>query len=201
MSSASCSTRVGPSWRSPRTTHSQSPASSRPTCMGRGATGASSARWSWACAPGDDLFRAAIGGVGAAGVISQVTVQAVEHFNVEQKVEMSTQTFVRANLDRLIAENDHVSFYLYPFTEKCQINTWNRTTKPQRFPGSLREFLSISSDALLASWFGGFMAYTGLLPKWSNIAYGFKRGTDLVLAISEAYTRTIYHMHQELERS
>src|ERR1044072_3406007 len=153
------------------------------------------------CVPGDDLFRAAIGGVGAAGVISQVTVQAVEHFNVEQKVEMSTQTFVRANLDRLIAENDHVSFYLYPFTEKCQINTCNRTNKPQSFLGSLREFLSISSDALLASWFGGFMAYTGLLPKWSNIAYGFKRGTDLVLAISEAYTRTIYHMHQELERS
>ncbi|MDT5269741.1 MAG: hypothetical protein QOH49_1927 [Acidobacteriota bacterium] len=151
------------------------------------------------CVPGEDLFRAAIGGVGAAGVISQVTVQAVERFNVEQKVKMSTQTFVRANLDRLIAENDHVSFYLYPFTEKCQINTWNRSNKPQSFLGPLREFLSISSDALLASWFGGFMAYTGLLPKCSNIAYGFKRGTDLVLESSEAYTRTIYHMHQELE--
>lgn len=151
------------------------------------------------CAPGDDLFRAAVGGVGAAGVISQVTVQAVDRFNVEQKVEMSTQAYVRANLDRLIAENDHVSFYLYPFTEKCQINTWNRTTKPQSSLGPLREYLSISSDALLASWFGGLMAYTGLLKKLSPIAYGFKRGTDLVLESSEAYTRTIYHMHQELE--
>ncbi len=151
------------------------------------------------CAPGDDLFRAAIGGVGAAGVISQVTVQAVERFNVEQKVEMSTRAYVRANLDRLIEENEHVSFYLYPFTEKCQINYWNRTAKPQSSLGPLREFLSISNDALLATWFGGFMAYTGLLPKWSDIAYGFKRGTDLVLESSQAYSRTIYHMHQELE--
>jgi hypothetical protein len=151
------------------------------------------------CAPGDDLFRAAVGGVGAAGVISQVTIQAVERFNVEQKVAMSTRDYVRANLDRLIAENDHVSFYLYPFTDKCQINTWNRTSKPQSFLGPVREFLSISSDALLAAWFGGFMAYTGLLPRWSGVAYGFKRGTDLVLESSEAYTRTIYHMHQELE--
>ena len=151
------------------------------------------------CAPGDDLFQAAVGGAGAAGVISQVTVQAVDRFNVEQKVKMSTQTFVRAHLDQLIAENEHVSFYLYPFTDKCQINTWNRSAKPKSFLGSLREFLSISSDALLAAWFGGFMAYTGLLPKWANVAYGFKRGTDLVLESSEAYTREIYHMHQELE--
>ncbi|MFL6254497.1 MAG: D-arabinono-1,4-lactone oxidase [Pyrinomonadaceae bacterium] len=151
------------------------------------------------CVPGEDLFRAAIGGVGAAGIISQVTVQAVERYNIEQKVAMSTQDYVRANLDQLIETNDHVSFYLYPFTRKCQINTWNRTSKPQSFLGPLREYLSISGDALLAAWFGGFMAYTGLLPKWSNIAYGFKRGTDLVLESSEGYTRTIYHMHQELE--
>ena len=151
------------------------------------------------CAPGDELFRAAVGGVGAAGVISEVTVQAVGRFNVEQKVAMSNRHFVRDNLDRLIAENEHVSLYLFPFTEKCQINTWNRTPKPQSALGPLREFLSISGDALLSAWFGGFMAYAGLLPKWSDFAYGFKRGTDLVLESSQAYSRTIYHMHQELE--
>lgn len=151
------------------------------------------------CVHGDDLFRAAVGGVGAAGIISQVTVQAVDRFNLDQKVQMSTRDYVRANLERLIEENEHVSFYLYPFTEKCQINTWNRTDKSKSFLGPLREFLSISGDALLAAWFGGFMAYTGLLPKWSNIAYGFKRGTDLVLESSKGYSRTIYHKHEELE--
>lgn len=43
------------------------------------------------------------------------------------------------------------------------------------------------------------MAVTGLLPKLSTLAYSFKRGTSLVMESNEAYNRTIYHLHQELE--
>ena len=43
------------------------------------------------------------------------------------------------------------------------------------------------------------MAYTGLLPRLSNLAYGFKRGTDLVMESNKGFNRTIYHLHQELE--
>jgi hypothetical protein len=43
------------------------------------------------------------------------------------------------------------------------------------------------------------MAYTGLLERLSNWAYGLKQGTDLVLESNRAYNRTIYHLHQELE--
>jgi hypothetical protein len=153
------------------------------------------------CHPTDDLFWAAIGGVGAVGIISEVVVQAVEHFNVEQKFTMSTRSavFDPLNFQNLLEQNEHFSLYLFPFTDQCQINTWNRTTKAKSPFGTLREFLSISADALLSAWFGNFMAYTGLLPTWSNLSYSFKRGTDLVLESSEAYTRTIYHLHQELE--
>lgn len=153
------------------------------------------------CHPADDLFRAAIGGVGAVGIISEVVVQAVERFNVEQNFRMSTRTFVfdPVNFQNLLEQNEHFSLYLFPFTDKCQINTWNRTLKPKSPLGSLREFISISLDALLSAWFGNFMAYTGLLPTWSDLSYAFKRGTDLVLESSEAFTRTIYHLHQELE--
>jgi FAD/FMN-containing dehydrogenase len=151
------------------------------------------------CVPSDDLFKAAIGGIGAAGIISEVVVQAVDRFNIEQKVEMSNLPFVQENLDRLLQENEHLSLYVFPFTDKCQINTWNSTAKKKSFLGPLREFLSISNDALLSAWFGGFMAYTGLLPKLSSIAYGFKRGTDLVMESNKGYNRTIYHMHQEME--
>lgn len=41
------------------------------------------------CGPTDDLFRAAIGGVGAVGIILEVVVQGVDRFNVEQKTEIS----------------------------------------------------------------------------------------------------------------
>jgi hypothetical protein len=151
------------------------------------------------CQPADDLFKAAIGGIGAVGIITEVVVQAVDRFNVEQKVELSDLTFVEQHLDALLQKNEHLSLYLFPFTNRCQINTWNSTSKPQSFLGDFREFVSISLDALLAAWFGGLMAGTGLLPKLSTIAHGLKRGTDLVLESNKAFNRTIYHLHQELE--
>jgi len=149
--------------------------------------------------PQDDLFKAVVGGIGAAGVISEVTVQARTRFNVEQKFEITDLAYVESNLDSLLAQNEHLSLYLFPFTGKCQISTWNSTPKPKSFLGPVREFIAISFDALLASWFGNFMAYTGLLPSLSSITHSLKRGTDLVMESNEAFNRTIYHLHQELE--
>ena len=67
-------------------------------------------------------------------------------FNVEQSVEISELSYVQRNLDRLLQENDHFSLYLFPFTTKCQINTWNGTNRGPSFLGTVREFLSISMD-------------------------------------------------------
>jgi len=151
------------------------------------------------CEPGDDLFKAAIGGIGAVGIILEVVVQGVDRFNVEQKVEISDLAYVENNLERLLQENEHFSLYLFPFTEKCQINTWNRTDKGKSILGTVREFVAISIDALAAAWVGNFIAYTGLFPKLSSFAHGLKKGTNLVMESNEAFNRTIYHLHQELE--
>jgi D-arabinono-1,4-lactone oxidase/FAD binding domain len=151
------------------------------------------------CGPKDDLFRAAIGGIGAAGVISEVTVGAVKRFNVEQVFEISDLSYVKENLDQLLKENHHLSLYLFPFTSKCQISKWNRTEEPRSFLNTVREFVSISADALLAAWAGNLMAYAGWLPKLSSLTHSLKRGTNLVMESNKAFNRTIYHLHQELE--
>jgi len=151
------------------------------------------------CEPSDELFKAAIGGIGAVGIIAEVVVQGVDRFNVEQKTRISSLPVVEENLERLLQENDHFSLYLFPFTEKCQVNTWNRTEKKKSPMGSLREFISISGDALLAAWGGNLAAYLRLLPAVSTAMHGIKRGTNLVLESHAAFNRTIYHLHQELE--
>ncbi|MGD9114768.1 MAG: D-arabinono-1,4-lactone oxidase [Desulfobacterales bacterium] len=151
------------------------------------------------CEPADDLFKAAIGGIGAVGIISEVVVQGVDRFNVEQRTEIADLSFVENNLDELLQKNDHFSLYFFPFTDKCQINTWNHTDREKSFLGSIREFVSISIDALLAAWFGNLVAYLGLLPAVSSLTHSIKRGTNLILESSEAFNRTIYHVHQELE--
>lgn len=153
------------------------------------------------CEPADDLFGAAIGGVGAAGIITEVTVNAVPRFNLEQICELRPveEVLDPVKLEQLIEQYDHVSLYIFPFADRCQVNIWNRTDKPKSFLGDLREFINISLDALTSAWFGNLMAYTGTLKKFSNIAYYFKKKTDLVLESDKGYTRTIYHLHQEFE--
>lgn len=151
------------------------------------------------CHPSDDLFKAAIGGIGAAGVISEVVVQGVDRFNVEQKVQTRSLPFVEANLSRLLRENDHLSLYLFPFTDRCRVNTWNRTQERQTPFGNLREFVRISVDALGAAWVGNILAYSKLLRRLSPLVYGVERGSNLVLESDAAFNRTIYHLHQELE--
>ncbi len=151
------------------------------------------------CGPSSDLFRAAVGGIGAVGIVTEVVVEGVERFNVEQRVQTEEVSFVEENLEQLLRENDHLSLYLFPFSDKCRVNTWNRTDKKHSVLGDLREFLRTSVDALGAAWVGNLMAYTGLLGTFSPLVYGVERGSHLVLESNKAFNRTIYHLHQELE--
>ena len=165
------------------------------------------------CRPPDDLFKAAIGGVGAVGIITEVVVRGVERFNVEQRVRTEEFSFAatdaRERFDELVRKYDdeyeHFSFYLSPFVDECRVNTWRHTTRPQTPRGEQREFISHCWDALAAAWIWNLLAYAGLLPALRPILRllgrrrGRRRGTDLVLDSAQAFNRTMYHQHQELE--
>ncbi|HEY5848689.1 MAG TPA: D-arabinono-1,4-lactone oxidase, partial [Microlunatus sp.] len=154
------------------------------------------------CGPADPLFRAAIGGIGAVGIITEVTIQGVPRFTIEQRTEMQRLDTVRLGLDSLIEDHDHVSLYVFPYADHCQVNTWDRSNEPASRADELQEFINISADALLAAWAGNLLAYTGIMRlgrHWSRLAFLIKRGTRLVLESDNAHNRTIYHLHQELE--
>jgi hypothetical protein len=151
------------------------------------------------CGPDDDLFRAAVGGTGAVGIITEVVVQAVDRFNVEQKLEVSSWSFVKQNLDDLLNSHAHLSIYLFPFSDRCHINTWNPTPEKQSPLAPLREFITTSLDALSIVWFANLVAHSRLLPRLSDLSLRTKRGTDLVMESYQAFNRTIYYLHQELE--
>ncbi len=53
------------------------------------------------CGPADDLFKAAIGGVGAVGIMLEVTVQGVPRFNINQRVDIRDLAAVKRSLDAL----------------------------------------------------------------------------------------------------
>jgi hypothetical protein len=114
---------------------------------------------------------------------------------VRHGVDICDLQEVRRSLDTLVATNDHFSLYLFPFTDQCQVNTWNHTDRPDSWGADIREFCNISLDALLAAWMGNLLAYTKLPPlseRWSRLSYLVRRGSNLVESDC-AYSRTIYH--------
>ncbi|MEM9563378.1 MAG: D-arabinono-1,4-lactone oxidase [Actinomycetota bacterium] len=148
---------------------------------------------------GDELFAAAIGGIGAVGIITRVTVQCVEAFRLQQRTRVEPTAWAVANLDRLLAEHDHVSFYAYPFTDLLHVHTWDRTDEPASTLGRRREAINEAKAAVGAAVVGDASAHWGLLPRAAGVAMRLQTGSSLVLESHEAFSRSQYHLHQELE--
>jgi FAD/FMN-containing dehydrogenase len=149
--------------------------------------------------PGDERFRAAVGGIGAVGVITKVTFQVGDAFNLRQGTHVETREWAEANLDRLFDEHEHVSFYAYPFTDLLHVHTWTRTDEDRSRLGAFRESLNEAKAAIVAATLGDAMAHWGLLPKTATATMKLQRATRLVLHSHEAFSRSQYHLHQELE--
>ena len=149
--------------------------------------------------PDDDRFQAAAGGIGAVGVITQVTVQCVDAFRLRQRTEIRDRRWAEDNLDRLLDEHDHVSLYAYPFTDLLHVHTWDATDEPLSTMGDRREAANEAKAAITAATIGDASAHWGLLPRTAGVAMRLQKGSDLVLESHRAFSRSQYHLHQELE--
>ena len=149
--------------------------------------------------PEDELFQAAIGGIGGVGIIIEVTLQCVEPFHIRQRSLRLERSRARAEMMDILAEHDHASLYVFPFAKHLQLHTWDRTEEPRSRLAWLREYVMITFAALSAAWLGDFLAWCRLLPKLSDQILRTQKNTSLVMESFAGFNRTIYHMHQELE--
>jgi FAD/FMN-containing dehydrogenase len=149
--------------------------------------------------PHDDLFRAAIGGIGAVGVISEVTFAVVDAFRVAQESTMEPLGKTLERLPELLAAHEHLSLYAFPFGDRCQVNTWGPTTERASRIGPAREAVHLCVDAIAASVLGDVATASGALAPATWVATRARRQRRLVLASYQGFNRSVYHQHQELE--
>jgi L-gulonolactone oxidase len=76
-----------------------------------------------------DVFAAARVGVGALGVVSQVTLQCVPAFTLRADERPAPLSDVWSGLADHIAGNDHFEFYWFPYTDRVQIKRNNRVAE------------------------------------------------------------------------
>ena len=94
------------------------------------------------------LFPAARLGLGALGVLVEVTLRCVPAFTLLADERPMALTEVLAQLDEGIASNDHLEFYWYPYTDRAQLKRNNKVPEPDRPLSPFRRWLD---DEFLAN--------------------------------------------------
>jgi FAD-linked oxidoreductase len=88
-----------------------------------------------------DIFAAARVGVGALGVLTEVTLRCVEAFTLRAEERPEPLADALAALDDRILGNDHFEMYWFPYTERVQVKINNRVPVSDRPLGRFRGWL------------------------------------------------------------
>jgi L-gulono-1,4-lactone dehydrogenase len=88
-----------------------------------------------------DVFAAARVGLGALGVVTEVTLRCAEAFVLLEQERPEPLADVLAGLPELIEGNDHFEFYWFPYTERVQSKRNNRVPANDRPLPRWREWL------------------------------------------------------------
>jgi FAD-linked oxidoreductase len=95
-----------------------------------------------------EVFEAARLGLGALGVISELTFSIEPLFLLTAREEPMPFERVTADFDQLVAENEHFEFYWFPHTDGCNTKRNNRSEGPARPLPAVRGWID---DELLSN--------------------------------------------------
>ncbi|MEU8259312.1 D-arabinono-1,4-lactone oxidase [Micromonospora sp. NPDC048999] len=79
-----------------------------------------------------DVFAAARVGIGAVGVLVEVTLRCVDAFVLRAHERPASLSDVLADLPGLVEQHDHVEFYWFPYTARVQVKTNDRVPADDR---------------------------------------------------------------------
>jgi L-gulono-1,4-lactone dehydrogenase len=121
-----------------------------------------------------ELFAAARLGLGALGVIAEVTLQCVPAFRLKAVERPERLDTVLDNLDELVSENDHFEFYWFPHTARTLTKRNNRyaMSEPSRAPGRLSYWWSegFTENTLFEASNRVGVRFPAMVPKLNRLA-------------------------------
>jgi FAD-linked oxidoreductase len=95
-----------------------------------------------------EIFAAARVGVGALGVLTEITLNCVDAFTLRAEERPARVADVFAGLDEHVAGNDHFEMYWFPYTDRLQVKSNNRVPAHDR---PLPRFRGWLDDSFLAN--------------------------------------------------
>jgi len=136
-------------------------------------------------------FRAARVSLGCLGIISTVTLQCVETFNLEEKAYPLSFDEAMKQLPQLVQSEEYVKFWWFPHQEKVQVYTYTKTSQ-----AAARQIPALKwlKEQLLDTYFYGLLLKTSiaipaLIPTinrfsaWVHFKKTKKVGTNQILTV------------------
>jgi L-gulonolactone oxidase len=108
-----------------------------------------------------ELFNAARVHLGCLGVVTEITFQCIQAFDLEEQRKIVPFDRALADLDRYLAENDYVKLWWLPYTDVIQVYLFNRTEAPKTRP-TLPELMD--EWGLSSYSFGALLFLTRMVP-------------------------------------
>lgn len=165
--------------------------------------------------PGDHVFHAAIGGAGTCGVVVAAELRCQPAYNLSKAVKVVPRQWAEANLDTLLEENTHLSFYYFGGLARSaeqesradlspvRMNKWNRTVD---LPDRTRRLVKVT-DELFDMIFSGHLIG---LARVLHVTHWLARASMGVYALAvnhravvypaeEGFARLLYFCHDEIE--
>ena len=138
------------------------------------------------CSPDEhpDVFSAARVGLGALGVLTTVTLQAVPAFALRAEEGPARLPDLLASFDEVMTATDHVEFYWFPHTDRCLLKRNTRVPLSERAPLSRARALwddEVLANAGLAAVVAAGRRVPALVPplaRFSARALGERTWTD-----------------------
>jgi L-gulonolactone oxidase len=112
-----------------------------------------------------DLFAAAQVGVGAVGVVTEVTLRTTDAFVLHADERTAALGDVLASVDERVATNDHFEFYWFPYTERVLTKTNNRVGVDDRPRSRLSAWFN--EDLMENTALGTVVRLARAVPAWT----------------------------------
>lgn len=132
-----------------------------------------------------ELFAAARVHLGCLGVVTEVTLECIDAFRLEERLELLPFDEALTDFDRIVEENDYVKLWWLPYTDEIQVWRFNKTDLP-RTPTTVQGWLDSSGVS------GGL--FTALLA----FSRGFPSTTPF---INRAVQTVSFGPHSRVDRS
>ena len=153
---------------------------------------------------GEELFHAAIGTAGMAGVVIELELVTVPLYDVAKSIAILDSASLRDRIETLLEQNDHLSFYFLGgvHTPRVRANIWNRTIKPVSPYAHLRKLRLEVEDMAFSGYLLGLARSVHQLDRTASVGFRLEERFDsevVVLPATEAYARKLFYDHDEIE--